>query len=303
MRSSTDLRRGAGAVAIALALLLGFAGTWGAAPRTAVVRPAVVLSLGIDSDHYREMLADPSCTSRCRALRDGLVDSVRALLRGAYPFLRWDEVPDAPDTIEILWADRPPLGLTRSDLRFRIRSPEADVRSDSMTLPFEEYADFSDRDPGQWTPDTLRRQWLARLPRALASRDLLVKVIGRIPIKAPVKFDTLGRALVSLTSREIGAAESSRPAFVVRAKVADPATNSDDVGDLKLGACKTALTGPGYSCVVEKLDYIAEHDIRDTSLLAILKRAAIVPKGVHLVEFTPRSVSSRYDAPVPPPVP
>src|SRR5687767_7930444 len=128
MRSSTDIRRGVSAAAIVLAVL-GISGTGRTSSSIAIVRPAVALSIAIESDHYREMLGDPSCTSRCRALRDGLVDSVRALLRAEYPFLRWDEVPDAPDTVVMLWSDRPPLGLTRSDLRF-IRTSGA--HSDSM---------------------------------------------------------------------------------------------------------------------------------------------------------------------------
>lgn len=283
MSSSTAAGKAAG-VALACSLVL-LTGSRHGPPIEVSARPSVALRLSIESEHYRDEFADPSCLARCRAFRDGLVDSVRTLLQSSYPFLNWDGGATARDTVEIGWVDRPPTGLLQTDLDFRILSPEPRVRLRKMIRSFEKATDFTGHVDDGWRPNSLRRQWMDKLARTFQDPDLLVQVFGRIPINARVTFAPSNFALVAIRPDELRAEADSRPVFLVTAQLLDPLENSDDEAALRVGPCNTASGGNAYSCKVQSLSYISQQNIRGDSLSAILRRATITVKGVRILGY------------------
>src|SRR5690349_22505197 len=216
MRYSSAARNAAlGLVAVALPLT-------GASRRPVSamkeVRPAVTLVVRIDTGYIRDKMGDDDCSGPCEVLRASLVDTVRRVLRARYPFLRWQNEA-ASDTVELTWINGRGVGVLGSRLQFQFRGDSA-VDTDRYAVDFESREDFSRRGD-DWTPSLVRDAWLARLPTVLDSPDILAKVIGRVPLRAPIQFNRppRRRAQIEVMPESLFARRDDPPSFELRVHV------------------------------------------------------------------------------------
>jgi len=174
------------------------------------------------------------------------------------------------------------------------------MRKPDMSFAFERYSDFSRREsmPARWNPDSLQKEWIGRLATTLLAPDVLVTVFGRIPILASATFPRPGQAEVDVRPDAVGAAPDARPVFSLHAKITDPATNSADSAEVILHKCKVTIAQTGYSCDVLLAQYPSDRVTSD-SLVALLGRATIAVKSVHIVEFVSQGRQSRFSGTLP----
>src|SRR5712672_905664 len=146
------------------------------------VRPEVMLVMAIDAREYLQKINDAGCVADCRIVRDALADSVLAIVRGAYPFLSWEDPQNATDTIIVRLTsknvDNPWILL-----ELRALARDAHRPADTTRVDFENFRAFRDRDDrNDWSADSLRRQWAKRMRQMLVNDNMVESVFGKIPI-------------------------------------------------------------------------------------------------------------------------
>jgi hypothetical protein len=276
----------------------------GTAPHVRARAPApsrqpVALSIRIDAAPYRRRLRDETCTSACRALETKLAESVRAMLQRSYGFFDWG-ASGASDTVVMRWIDRPPPEIPGSLLAFQIAGPVRRMRQPVVSFEFERYSDFSRREamPARWNPDSLRKEWMDRLSTTLLAPDVLVTVFGRIPIVASATFPRPGLAEIAVRPEDVAPSADARPVFSVHATITDTSTNTADDAELILHKCKTTITRSGYACEVLLAEYASDR-VTGQALIALLGRAIIAVRSVHIVEFVSPGRQSRFSGILP----
>jgi hypothetical protein len=232
-------------------------------------------------------------------LQTRLTDSVRAMLQRSYGFFDWG-ASGASDTVVMRWIERPPADLPASLLNFQISGPIKRMRQPTMSFEFERYADFSRREatPARWAPDSLQKDWIQRLSTTLLAPDMLVSVFGRIPIVATATFPRPGMAEIAVRPEDVAAAADARPVFAVHAKITDPTTNTADDAEIIVHKCKTTIAQNGYACEVLLAEYPSDR-VTGQALTALLGRATISPKSVHVVELVSQGHQSRFSGMLP----
>ena len=259
-------------------------------------KPAVALVVDIAAMQYRDHLQDSACTARCAELRASVADSLRVILRQAYPFLRL--VPrgtPAPDTLLVLWVDRPPRDIPGSRLVYAIVGP-AKRLPQGHHVDFEDYPEFARRLNGYgWDLDSLRRDWARQLRRDIIRPDLLTVVFSKIPFSVkPTRAAGSARTyIVPLRGVDIGIARDARPTFVFQASINDRVKQSLGDADLLLGPCELHQSRQAYSCDVTRVTYLGSKQIISApdSIVALIGRSNIESRGVQVIEMDRETAS------------
>lgn len=250
----------------------------------AAVRPAVALLVAIEATDYLKKVNDMECARECRIVRDALADSTLAIVRGAYPFLNWDDPQHATDTINVRLTSR--TGDTPwIMLELRVLSARARMPSESTLVDFENFKAFHDRDDrNDWSADSLRREWAKRLREKLQNENLVESVFGQIPINAPAKV-VRGRWHVGVAPKTIRQASYQTPTFEIRTLFRDPVEGADSVS-VRLAPCMHTDDWKGYNCAVSRIVFGSQKVASGASLDSVLLRASLDSvSSIHLVTF------------------
>jgi hypothetical protein len=213
-----------------------------------------MLVVAIDAREYLQKLNDMNCVAVCRIVRDALADSVLAIVRGAYPFLSWEDPQNATDTIVVRLTskniDSPWILL---DLRALAR--DAARPPDSTRVDFENYRAFRDRDErNDWSADSLRRQWAKRMRQMLVNDNMVESVFGRIPINAPAHGLTGIKWWVGVAPGSLHADVNASPIFDVRTLYSHPDKGDDSVS-VRLSDCMHTPDWKAYKCDISRISF------------------------------------------------
>jgi len=248
------------------------------------VRPSVALLVTIDATDYLEKIDDTACMRDCRTLRDALADSTLAIVRDTYPFLNWDDPQHATDTVNVrLTSKGSQIPWILLDLR--VSPPNVGMRPESTLVDFENFKAFHDRDDrGDWSVDSLRRQWAKRMREMLRNENLVESVFGRIPINAPAKIN--GRRWhVNVPGRKIRQVSYETPTFEIHTLFRDPDEGVDSVS-VRLAPCNQTPDWQAYNCGVSRILFRSQTIASGPSLDSVLRRASFDDVSrVHLVTF------------------
>ena len=224
----------------------------------------VVLRVSVDAGIYRRMLGDSTCTAQCLTLQQAVRDSLRERLRTAFHFIDWSTEGEARDTIDVRWVERdvanPPPLVPDVQMRLGVRGPEQEKKDADYPLLFETFDKISDRPPTGWRPESLQREWVARVDTIFRTNaEVFASVFGRIAIASeppPVTPHDLLSADVKVPASDLGASETSQLEFQLEAEVSDSVRGTRAPARMKLLNCQTRRAAPGFNCQIKELRYL-----------------------------------------------
>lgn len=243
--------------------------------------------VGIDAREYLQKINDMDCIADCRIVRDALADSVLAIVRGAYPFLSWEDPQNATDTIVVRLTSKngdTPWIL----LELRALARDATTRpADSTRVDFENFRAFRDRDDrNDWSADSLRRQWAKRMRQMLVNDNMVESVFGKIPINSPAHRLSGKKWWVGVAPGSIHEDINASPIFDVRTLYSHP-ENGDDSVSVRLSACMHTPDWKSYKCDMSRIVFGSGRvAATDTAIDAVMVGASLDSVStIHLVTF------------------
>jgi len=249
------------------------------------VRPEVMLVMAIDAREYLQKINDAGCVADCRIVRDALADSVLAIVRGAYPFLSWEDPQNATDTIIVRLTsknvDNPWILL-----ELRALARDAHRPADTTRVDFENFRAFRDRDDrNDWSADSLRRQWAKRMRQMLVNDNMVESVFGKIPINAPAHPLSGIKWYVGVAPESIHEDANASPIFDVRTLYRHP-ENGDDSVSVRLSACMHTDGWKAYKCEISRIGFGSGRVATGAAIDTVMTGASLGSVStIHLVTF------------------
>jgi hypothetical protein len=246
-----------------------------------------MLVVAIDAREYLQKINDTDCVADCRIVRDALADSVLAIVRGAYPFLSWEDPQNATDTIVVRLTsknvDTPWILLElRALARDAARRP-----ADSTRVDFENFRAFRDRDDrNDWSADSLRRQWAKRMRQMLVNDNMVESVFGKIPINAPAHPLTGIKWYVDVAPGSIHEDANASPIFDVRTLYSHR-VNGDDSVSVRLSNCMhNPPDWKAYKCDISRIAFGSGRVATGAAIDTVMTGASLGNVStIHLVTF------------------
>jgi hypothetical protein len=158
---------------------------------------------------------------------------------------------------------------------------------ENTVVDFETFRAYRDRDDrGDWSVDSLRREWGKRMRGMLRNENMVEAVFGQIPINATARRLDKTRWYVDVAPDSTRQASYATPTFDVRTVFHDPRAGEDSV-TVRLAPCNYTAHFRAYNCGTSQIVFGSREIASGGKLDSVLNQASLdsVSK-VHLVTYT-----------------